>query len=308
MAGAPIGGNINQMAAQGIQGAGMGTVNAYMQPVGQIASTDLTQYQNPYTEQVINATQQDILRGAQQGINALDYQAGRAGAFGGSRHGVALGELGTGVAQQLAQTSAQQRQAAFQNAQQTAQQDIQNRMAGTTSQLAAANQLANISNLGFNMGQTVNKNLLQQGAMEQAMQQALIDAGKQQYAGYTGAPQASLNYVNSALGSTPTPQTTTQSSSPGLFDYLTAGASIYGAAAASDRRLKTDVEKVGEVDGFNVYTWRWDDRAKELGLDGGVTRGVMAQEVLEKLPEAVVVGPHGFYMVKYDMLPAGIQA
>ena len=307
MAGAPIGGNINQMAAQGIQGAGMGTVNAYMQPVGQIASTDLTQYQNPYTEQVINATQQDILRGAQQGINALDYQAGRAGAFGGSRHGVALGELGTGVAQQLAQTSAQQRQAAFQNAQQTAQQDIQNRMAGTTSQLAAANQLANISNLGFNMGQTVNKNLLQQGAMEQAMQQALIDAGKQQYAGYTGAPQASLNYVNSALGSTPTPQTTTQSSSPGLFDYLTAGAAMYGAAT-SDMRLKTNITKVDNVGGFNVYTWDWNDTAKSLNVNDSNTKGVMAQEVLDKMPEAVVVHPDGYYMVKYDMLPAGIQA
>lgn len=114
-----------------------------MVQAGQLASTDIGQYQNPYTQQVIEANEADILRGAQQGINALDYQAGRAGAFGGSRHGVALGELGTGVARQLAQSSAGLRQAGFNQAQQMAQQDIGTRMqAGLANQGAAAQDLA----------------------------------------------------------------------------------------------------------------------------------------------------------------------
>jgi hypothetical protein len=53
------------------------------------------------------------------------------------------------------------------------------------------------------------------------LQQALIDAAKQQYAGYTGAPASSIGYVTSALGATPVPQTTTTSKQPGLFDWLT---------------------------------------------------------------------------------------
>lgn len=226
MAGAPAGGqipNINQAAAQGVYGAGMGTAAVGLQPVGQIATTNLAPYQNPYTTDVINAQAQDVLRNAQLGLNTLGAQAQAAGAFGGSRHGVAMGEIGRGVAQTLGQQAAQLRQAGFTQAQEAAQTDIQNRLAAQQQQLGAAAQLADISNLGFGMGQTVQAQLAQQGALQQGMQQALIDAAKQQYAGYTSAPAASIGYVTSALGATPTPMSSTQTTSkqPGLFDWLT---------------------------------------------------------------------------------------
>ena len=179
-----------------------------------LQQANIAAYQNPYTQQVINAQQADLMRGAQMGLNELGRQASQAGAFGGSRHGVAMSELGRGVADVMGQQAAALRQAGFQQAQQAAQQDIQ-------TNLAAASQLANIANLGFGMGQSVQQGLAQQGAMQQGLQQALIDAAKQQYAGYTGAPAASIGYVSSALGATPVPQTTTTSKQPGLFDWLT---------------------------------------------------------------------------------------
>jgi hypothetical protein len=234
--------NINSLAAQGIQGAGMGTVaggmyNPQQVTPGQLSSTNLSPYMNPYTDNVIKANEADILRGANIGLGQLGAQAQAANAFGGSRHGVAMGEMGRGVAQQLAQSSAGLRQAGFQNAQQMAQQDIANSMTGQLAnqqagltgnqqRLGAANQLANISNLGFGMGQTVSNNLALQGAQQQAMQQALMDAAKQQYQGYANQPATSLGYVNSALGATPVPQSQNQvtSKQPGLFDYLTLGA------------------------------------------------------------------------------------
>lgn len=228
MAGAATGGlpvNPMQQASQAQQGALAGTVAAGTTNIGTIAGSDIGQYQNPYTQQVIDATQADILRGAQQGINALDYQAGRAGAFGGSRHGVALGELGTGVAQQLAQTSAAQRQAGFQSAQQMAQSDIQNRLSQANLGLGAAQQLAGLGQQSFGYGTGIQSQLAAQGQQQQAMEQALIDAAKAQYAGYTGAPQQSLGYVTQALGATATPMTTTTTKQPGLFDYLTLAAS-----------------------------------------------------------------------------------
>jgi len=43
-----------------------------------------------------------------------------------------------------------------------------------------------------------------------------------------GYPASSLPYLAQALGSTPTPQTTTQQRQLGLFDYLTAGAMAMG--------------------------------------------------------------------------------
>ena len=62
---------------------------------------------------------------------------------------------------------------------------------------------------------------MQQGLMQQAMQQQLIDAARQQYAGYTGSPQASLSAPLAALGVVPNQSTTTTTQQRGLFDYLT---------------------------------------------------------------------------------------
>jgi hypothetical protein len=64
--------------------------------------------------------------------------------------------------------------------------------------------------------------------MQQALQQTLIDAARQQYAGYTGAPQASLAAPLAALGVVPNQSTTTQSVQRGLFDYLTLPFMAYG--------------------------------------------------------------------------------
>ena len=78
------------------------------------------------------------------------------------------------------------------------------------------------------MGQTVNSNLGSQGAMQQALQQAIMTAGQNKFAGYTGHPSQGIGYLTQALGvpalSNVGTQTTTQNK--GLFDYLTLGASL----------------------------------------------------------------------------------
>lgn len=307
--------NINTLAAQGVKGAGMGTVASMgYQPqqvqAGQLASTSMTPYMNPYTTDVIKATEADILRGGQMGLNELGAQAQAAKAFGGSRHGVATGELGRNIVQQLAQSSTGLRQAGFQQAQQAAQSDIQSKMqadlanqqmglAGAQHRLGASAQLGDIANLGFGMGQTVQQNLAQQGAQQQALQQALIDAAKQRYQGYTQAPVTSLGYVSSALGATPVPQTQTTSKQPGLFDYLTLGAQM----KASDKRLKKNITKIGKFkSGLNIYKWEWKEGAEKLGADMNHTIGVIAQEVKDLFPKAVVKMDNGYYAVKYSEL------
>jgi hypothetical protein len=58
------------------------------------------------------------------------------------------------------------------------------------------------------------------------MQQALIDAAKQRFGGYTAQPANTLGYLSQAIGATPVPQTQTTTKKPGLFDYLTLGASM----------------------------------------------------------------------------------
>lgn len=227
MAGAAPGGvtaNPMQQASMAQRGALAGTAASGLTNIGTVGGTNLAQYQNPYTQQVIDASAADVLRNAQIGLNALGTQATQAGAFGGSRHGIAMGELGRGVAEQLAQQSAGLRQAGFTQAQQMAQADVQNRLAQANLGLSAAGQLGALGQTSFGYGQQIQSQLAQQGAQQQAIQQALIDAAKAQYAGYTGAPAAGLGYVSQALGATPVPQTQTTSRQPGLFDYLTLAA------------------------------------------------------------------------------------
>jgi len=234
--------NINTAAAQGMEASGLGTANSMgYQPqqvqAGQLANTSMTPYMNAYENDVVKANEADILRGANMGMDMLGAQAQAGQAFGGSRHGVALGELGRDTVNQLAQSSANLRQQGYQNAQTAAQTDIAGNMQaslanqqaglqGNQQLMNASGQMADISNLGFGMGQTLTGNLATQGAQQQAMQQALIDAGKQNFAGYTGQPGQSIGYVTQALGATPVPETQTTTKQPGLFDYLTLGASM----------------------------------------------------------------------------------
>ena len=210
---------------QGIKTAGMETM---YQP-GTIAGTDLTQYTNPYETQVVQNTLGDLDRQRQIEANQLAAQATARGAFGGSRDALMQSELSRNYGQQAANTSAQLRQAGFQNAQQMAGQDIGYGLQGSQNRQQAASTLGQLSNLGFGMGTELQNQSMQQGGLEQGINQLILDAAKQQYAGYTGAPATSLGYMNSALGVTPTPTTTTQSSEPGLFDYLTLAANVAGA-------------------------------------------------------------------------------
>ncbi|MEN6587986.1 MAG: tail fiber domain-containing protein [Sulfuricella sp.] len=75
-------------------------------------------------------------------------------------------------------------------------------------------------------------------------------------------------------------------------------AGTLGAAAISDRRLKEDITKVGydAETGLNIYTFRYKSQPER------VFRGVMADEVRELYPDAVVNMPNGYLAVDYNML------
>ena len=230
----PIGGNINTQAAMGLTGANIGTAQgmAYQPMVGQVGQANMGQYMNPFDQQVIGGLAQDTSRMMQTGANQLGGAATAAGAFGGSRHGIAQGQMMSDAMRNFGQQAGQLRQQGFQNAQNLAGQDIDRAMRadqfGVQQRMSAANQLGNLSQQGFNMGQEIANTQFQQGLTQQAMNQALIDAAKGQYQGYQNAPATALGFMGQALGSTPNVSSTTQSRDPGLFDYLTMGATAMG--------------------------------------------------------------------------------
>ena len=195
-----------------------------------------------------------------------------------------------------------QNQAALANQQAAMRAGLANQQAGLQGQqarLAAANQLANTANLGFGMVRDVRSDLAAAGAQQQAAQQALINAAQQQYAGYTGAPQQALQtQLGAFAGSQTGEQTQTATRQPGLFDYLSLGAT----AAASDRRLKENIRQVGMTDrGINLYRWDWNDEGRRVaGNQEGF--GVIAQEVKRIIPEAISMADDGYLRVDYTKI------
>lgn len=192
--------NINQAPASGMQQAFQGTAQGMnYQPMqvnspsavagrdvsntavqaGQVANTDLSQYQNPYQTQVIDQTMSDLDRARQMTMNNTGAQAQSAGAFGGSRHGIQEAETNRAFADQMARSAGQMRQQGFQNAQQQAQFDIANRLgadqfsAGQNLQSQMANQGADLTSSGANASNQLQASLANQQAGLQANQQRL---------------------------------------------------------------------------------------------------------------------------------------
>ncbi len=168
----------------------------------------------------------------QQAASQFGAQAGNNAALANAASMNQANQFGAqaGNTAQLANQSAFNQAGQF-NAQQALAAQMANQQAGlsgSAQRLGAAGQLGNLSNLGFGMGQTVNQNVMQQGMMQQAIQQQLIDAAKAQFAGYTQAPYQSIGLLSQALGASPIPQSQTTSKQPGMFDYLTMGASMFG--------------------------------------------------------------------------------
>ena len=238
-------------AAMGATGTELGFQPSRVQGFGYEAPTiasQMGQFFNPFEQQVVQGALGDIERQRQMQANQLAAQFQGARAFGGSREAIQQAELARAAMEQGAGTAAQLRQQGFGQALQAAAQQAQMgqraqefglgqgmqaqlanqaaRLAGSQQRLGAASQLANLANLGFGMGQTVQQQMQRQGAMQQQLQQQIMNAARQQFEGFRNYPAQALGYYAQALGATPTPQSSTTSRQPGLFDYLTLGLSL----------------------------------------------------------------------------------
>ena len=296
--------NVNKASAGALQQSMQGAQGGMGFQAGQLAGTNLSPYTNPYENQVVQQTLTDLGRDQEQQLNQMGANATAAGAFGGSRHGVAEAEARKGFADTAAQTVSGLRQSGFTQAQQAAQGDISNRMAAQGMRMGAVSQLGQLGNQAFNTGQTIQQNQMQQGLLQQGLQQSLIDAARGQYAGYAGSPNQALSAPLAALGVTPTPQTTTQAQNPGLFDYLSLGATAF----ASDIRLKQNITPAGEVSGVKFYNWDWNSEGKRVAEPTQPTFGVIADELIKIHPKLVKRGEDGYLRVDYKGLSKELEA
>lgn len=243
----PTYGAVNNQAVAGTQGILGNTVA----PVNTatIAGADLSPYLNPYTQNVINTTIADQERARQIANVNNDQQASAAGAFGGSRSGVLNSLTNDAYDRNTGSLLAGLNRDNYNNAMDLAGQDVasQNNMGqfnanlglqNNTQQLGAAGQLADLNNNGLSLA-TQQGGLL--GAVGDAQQQQHQTELTNAYNAYLQGQQmtvAQQNLLNSALGMIPIQQTVnssgtnTQTQTPGLTDYISAGGSLLSGIGA----------------------------------------------------------------------------
>jgi hypothetical protein len=226
-------GGINQYAnsAQPAIGSALTQAQASSAPLSQAA---IQQYESPYTQSVVNATQAQFNDANAQQQQGVVGNAVAQGALGGNRSAVAQAE--TAKAQQLAQAPviAGLENTGYNNAVTTAeqQQGLGLQGASTIGNLGVAGQTAGLTGAGAQLGA---------GAQQQATQQALDTANYGQFQNQQAYPYQQLQWlagldtgVGSQMGGTSSGTTTAPA--PSLLGQImggvAGGAGILGSTGA----------------------------------------------------------------------------
>ena len=126
-------------------------------------------------------------------------------------------------------------------------------------------------------GQQATTNIAQFGAdASRSAQQGIQSSAEARASGILGGQQA------------------TAQSNQGLFQLGST------ALLASDQKLKKNIKPSGKVNGFNWYSWSWNELANAIGLTGD-SKGVIANEVQLTNPELVHT-KNGYLAVDYNAL------
>lgn len=210
--------------------AALGAYSPQAVQAAQLNPANISQYMNPYTQQVVDTTMADMERARQQAIGQINQQATAAKAFGGSRQAVAQDLTNQQYGQQLASTLANLRSQGYTQAANMLAQNVANQQ-----QANLANQAAGLSGAQFRLGAAQQLGAL--GGAQQAGQyqagQALMGLGsaqqqlaQQQLDATRNLPLQQLQTIQSALGLNPANLGMTQTSPL----YQNTGASALGGA------------------------------------------------------------------------------
>jgi len=305
--------NVAGMSAPMVDTASVGNLTP-----GLLSNTDLTPYQNPFQQQVIDNTLLDLDRARQMAVGQDQDRAISAGAFGGSRSGVLEAETNRNFADRAANRVATLRQNMFDRATRLAEGDIGRQMSADQFNLGFGQRAALMNPelalrdraMDANIyGQLVDQPYQQIGLLsglagrDRSIEQAEKDAQFNEFMRRQNDPARRLGLLTSGVSGVPILPTTTDRKKTGFGDVLAAGAQIAGGFLGSDKRMKTNIKKLGMVNGINIYSWTWNKLAQSMGWDKKYQYnvGVMAQEV-KHIPGAVQEDENGYLLVNYGVL------
>jgi hypothetical protein len=293
---------INSQQTAGISGinAAAGYANPYIQNASNLASSatapitgsTIQQYQNPYTQQVVDATTAQMRNEFGQQQASLTGNQIAQGALGGNATGVARGILGGQQGRTMASTVAGLYDKSYQQALQAAQQQQQTGLAG-------ANAQAQYGLSGQNAALTGATAQIGAGSLQQQTEQQKLNAAYQQYQQQQAYPYQQAQWlagmatgVGSNLGGTGTGSTTGPSPN-NTGQWLGAGLSAAGLFL-SDREAKEDIEHIGSLnDGQKIYRYRYKGQP-------GYHIGLIAQEAEKHNPDSVQRGLGGMRYVDME--------
>lgn len=255
-------------AATGYNAAGSSPISA-----GAIQS-----YMDPYTQQVIDATQADFDVQNQRQQSQVTGNAALSGALGGDRVAVAQALAAEAQNRTQAPILAQLRSQGYSQALGAAQQDAGRAQQGAqiASGLAGQQQQYSANDIA---------QLLGIGGLQQGQQQSVYDAATantQQREQYPFDITQWLAGISTGLGSSSGSTSTGTQTTPGPSGLQQAiGLGTAALGFFSDERLKEDVEPIGQTnDGQTIYRYRMKgDPRTQIGL--------IAQEVESHRPDAV---------------------
>jgi hypothetical protein len=234
-------------AYEAAQGAALGS--AYYQPqnvqAGSFLTGNIGDYMNPYISNVENRAIDASGRALQQSRNQIAANASQAGAFGGSRQGIAEGVAASESARNIGDLSAKLRSDAFNQATALQSSDYNRSL-----QAAQANQAAGLQGAATNIsgatalgaltgqaqqGRQTEAALVENiGQQRQAMSQAALDEAYAKWLEQRNYPIEGLNLRLAATSATPYggTQTQTKTGGPGGNSFLT-GLGAVGSAVGT---------------------------------------------------------------------------
>ena len=165
------------------------------------------QMMNPYQQNVVDTTMSELQRQNQMALNQVGQGAAAAGAFGGSRHGVAQGETNRGFADAAARAAGQLNQSGYQQAMADAMNIGQRNQgaadANLNRQLQAARQMQSSGQARMQQDLQYANALAGSGAAQRDRDQATKDLNLADFYEQMNHPMNMLSLRQQALGLTP---------------------------------------------------------------------------------------------------------
>lgn len=183
---------------------------------GGLPAQSMNSYINPHRSMVLDDTVNRLQDQFQMRLGQIGDQAVAGGAFGGSRHGVVEGMAFDDYMRNVGEVSNQINQQGYDSALNAGFRDVDQRM-------NAAGQLHGMGMNEYNLGRTIMQDQAGFGQQQQNLNQAILDIANGMFGQYTSSPSNAQSWLSGILQGSPLQGNVTQSTKPGLFDYLGLG-------------------------------------------------------------------------------------